>query len=75
MEAKEFLSFFTFILKTELLIAFPCFILREQFGNNLGTDMLKQHATSVASCMVILEHNSRNRQLFFTFPLFEPLSH
>ena len=43
MEAKEFLSFFTFILKTELLIAFPCFILREQFGNNLGTDMLAQY--------------------------------
>ena len=24
-------------------VAFPCFILREQFGNNLGTDMLAQY--------------------------------
>ena len=30
-------------LRTELRIAFPCFILREQFGNNLGTDMLAQY--------------------------------
>jgi hypothetical protein len=28
---------------TELRIAFPCFILWEQFGNNLGTDMLAQY--------------------------------
>jgi hypothetical protein len=28
---------------TGLRIAFPCFILRVQFGNNLGTDMLVQY--------------------------------
>jgi hypothetical protein len=37
--------------------------IREQ----LGTDMLAQPATSAASCMVILEHNRRNRQLFSPF--------
>jgi hypothetical protein len=30
-------------LWTGLRVAFPCFILREQFGNNLGTDMLAQY--------------------------------
>jgi hypothetical protein len=30
-------------LWTCLRIAFPRFILREQFGNNLGTDMLAQY--------------------------------
>jgi hypothetical protein len=52
-------------------IAFPCFILWEQ----LGTDMLKQHATSVASCMVILAHIRRNRRLFLPFLLPAYLSH
>jgi hypothetical protein len=28
---------------TGLRLAFPCFILREQFGNNLGTDILAQY--------------------------------
>jgi hypothetical protein len=28
---------------TGLRITFPCFILRVQFGNNLGTDMLAQY--------------------------------
>jgi hypothetical protein len=28
---------------TGLRVAFPCFILREQYGNNLGTDMLAQY--------------------------------
>jgi hypothetical protein len=28
---------------TGLRAVFPCFILREQFGNNLGTDMLAQY--------------------------------
>jgi len=35
---------------------------------NLGTDMLKQHARSAASCMVILEQNRRNRRLLSLFP-------
>ena len=30
-------------LWTGLWVAFPCFTLREQFGNNLGTDMLAQY--------------------------------
>jgi hypothetical protein len=37
--------------------------------------MLKQHATSVASCMVILEQNRRNRHLFSVFPLYFYTSH
>jgi len=28
---------------TGLRVAFPCFILQVQFGNNLGTDMLAQY--------------------------------
>jgi hypothetical protein len=42
--------------------------LRVQFGNNSGTDTLKQHARSAASCMVILEHPRRNRRFFPLFP-------
>ena len=44
-------------------------------GNNLGIDMLAQHATSVVSCMVKLEHNRRNGRHFPPFPLPAPLSH
>jgi hypothetical protein len=44
-------------------------------GNNSGTDMLKQHARSAASCMLILVHNRRYRRLFSLFPLFAHLSH
>ena len=29
--------------RTGLGVAFPCFILRVQFGNNSSTDMLKQY--------------------------------
>ena len=43
-------------------------------GNNSGTDMLAQHATSIVSCKVILEHNRRNGRLFFPFPLFVSLT-
>jgi hypothetical protein len=53
---------------TRLRVAFPCFILWEQFGNNSGTDMLAQHARSAASCMVILAHNRRNGRHFPLFP-------
>jgi len=37
--------------------------------------MLAQTARSVASCMVILEHNRRNGRHFSPFPLLAPLSH
>ena len=30
-------------LRTGLRVVFPCFILRELFGNNLGADMLEQY--------------------------------
>jgi len=44
-------------------------------GNNSGTDMLKQHARSVVSCIEILAHNRRNGRLFPPFPLPARLSH
>jgi len=65
-------------LWTELRTAIPCFIpmhIWEQFGNNLGTDILAQQARSAASCMVILAHNRRNGRHFPPFPLPAPLSH
>jgi hypothetical protein len=37
-------------------------------GNNLGTDMLKQHARSSASCMVILGDIRRKSLLFRLLP-------
>ncbi len=51
-------------LRIAFLASYRCIsgTLRVQFGSNSGTDMLKQHATSVASCMVILAHIRRNRR-------------
>ena len=56
---------------TGLWIAFPCFILREQFGYRFAITACKERS----ECMVILEHNRRIRRLFSPFPLPAPQSH